>query len=113
VIWDRWVEDVWWITLFGPAYIERWGLETVERLGVARRRLANGGIAIWAAGTPPDPQASGTIAGYPHKRSFYDALGLETFIHEGLEIPEPGARVPTLADHARAVDPPPGFVPDG
>jgi hypothetical protein len=80
---------------------------------VARRRLANGGIAIWAAGTPPDPQASGTIAGYPHKRSFYDALGLETFIHEGLEIPEPGARVPTLADHACAVDPPPGFVPDG
>jgi hypothetical protein len=25
VIWDRWVEDVWWITLFGPAYIERCG----------------------------------------------------------------------------------------
>lgn len=102
VIWDRWIEDVWWITLFGPAYVERWGLDRMERLGVARRRLANGGIAIWSTALPPDPQDSDSIAGYPHKRSFYDVLGVDTFIHESLEIPERGVRVPLLREHARA-----------
>lgn len=102
VIWDRWVEDVWWINLFGRAYVERWGLESVERMGARSRRLANGGVAVWSSDTPPDPQAARTISGYPHKQRFYQALGLATFIHESLEIPQPGARVPTLREHAGA-----------
>lgn len=102
VIWDRWVEDVWWVNLFGPAYLEHWGADVVNRLGVRRQPLANGGIAVWSSRDPVDPQASGSIAGFAHKQPFYDVLGIDTFIHESLHIPEPGERVPALQQHARS-----------
>lgn len=102
VIYDRWVEDVWWLNLYGPAYIERWGVEVVERLGVRRRWLDNGGVAVWSCEGLPDPMVARSITGYPHKKSFYDALGQDTFTRESLEIPEPGIRVPLLHEHERS-----------
>lgn len=101
-IWDRWLEDVWWINLFGPAYVERWGRMAIDRLGVRQVDLPNGGVMIWSAERPPDPSESDTITGYAHKQSFYETLGVDTFIHESLEVPSPGERVPTLLEHQRA-----------
>jgi hypothetical protein len=101
VVWDRWVEDVWWVNLFGPAYVERWGRARLDGLGVWRRDLPNGGIVLASAESPPDPRSADTISGYAHKRPFYEALGVETFVHESVEIPTPGRWVPTLAEQQR------------
>lgn len=99
---DRWVENVWWVNLFGPAYVERWGREVFDRMGVRRKDLDNGGVMVWSAGMPPDPYSADSITGYAHKKSFYEALGTETFVHESLDMPEPGELVPTLFEHRRA-----------
>ena len=102
-IWDRWIEDVWWVNLLGPAYVARWGRAVFENLGVRRRDLDNGGMMVWASEEPPvrDDDMK-LISEYPHKQSFYAELGLETFIHESLEVPEAGQRVPTLEEYAEA-----------
>lgn len=92
---------MWWLNFYGPAYIRRWGRETVERLGVRTVWLANGAAAVWSTELPADPAAGDSITGYPHKARFYETLGKGTFIHETPEIPEPGLRVPTLDEHAQ------------
>lgn len=107
-IWDRWIQDVWWVNFFGPAYVARWGRSAFENLGMRRRELDNGGMMVWASEEPPvHDDDMKLISDYPHKQSFYAELGLETFIHESLEIPEPGQRVPTLEEHADAAPGPP------
>lgn len=105
VIWDRWVEDVWWVNLYGPAYVERWGRAVFDRMGVATRDLAGGGVLVRSAEEPPDPFGSATLSGFPHKQASYAVLGAGTFVHESLEVPERGVLVPTLHEHAEAVRP--------
>jgi hypothetical protein len=101
-IWDRWVEDVWWVNLFGPAYVQRWRRKTFDQLGIRRVDLDNGGLMVWSGDLPADPDEAESVTGFGHKQSFYRVLGMETFIHESLDVPGPGERVPTLYDHREA-----------
>lgn len=97
---DRMVSDVYWINYFGPAFVDRWGLQRLASIGGRHSVRPNGAIAIWATEEPPavDPEAR-RLGDYPFKRPFYDVLGERTFTRESLDVPEPGEVVPTLDEH--------------
>jgi len=99
----RFIQDVYWLNCFGPAYIERWGREQVEKAGVRRRELANGSFLVWATSHPFVFQPEVTrIDQYEWKQSFYTHLGTNVFRHEGFALGDPGEHVPTLDEHFRA-----------
>ena len=45
------LRDVYWLMLFGPSYVERFGAG-LQGLGVRRQETSNGGLVIWAAESP-------------------------------------------------------------
>lgn len=102
-VYDRWLPDVRWINYLGSAYVERFGIERLSRIGVRHEVRPSGAVVIWATEDPPDrDEEVRRITGFPFKKPFYRELGLEAFVHESLEVPEPGRYVPTLEDHQRA-----------
>jgi len=101
---DHHVDGPWWVNLFGPAFVERWG-ELVDELGVDRRRLDNGGVLVMTAERPVavDPSVS-TLLGYAHQRSLADQVGAAVFRHEtgSTDLGPAGASVPTRTEHVAA-----------
>ena len=72
----------------------------LDGLGVRQEALANGGRVIWSTATPFVFDATAdSLTAYEWKRPFYDALGLNTFLHER-GTPGRGVRVPSYAAHA-------------
>ena len=97
---DRMVSDVYWVNYFGPAYVERWGLERLQAMGIRSEVRPTGAVAIWATEMPPPVDPTCRLLGdYPFKASFYEALGRRTFTLESLDLPERGEVVPTLHEH--------------
>jgi len=97
---DRVVSDVYWVNYFGPAFVDRWGIDRFEAIGRRLTRRPSGAVAVWAADAPPgvDPTVE-RLTDYPWKAPFYAALGIDAFTHETTAAPEPGQFVPTLQDH--------------
>lgn len=98
------VDDVWWLNFYGPAFVERWGREAIDRVGHRRVWLPGGGVVVWATPAPFvfDPSVT-RLDGYAWKRPFYEHLGADAFQHEGFVPGEPGRWVPTYDDHRRAM----------
>lgn len=103
---ERAIPGVYWLNYFGPATIEKWNDRSVKELGVRQEATADGGRLIWATESPEVLDSSVTsVTGYAWKRPFYDAIGLDTFIHDGWQDPGPGVRVPTFEEHRLATRP--------
>ena len=103
---ERAISDVYWLNFFGPATVRKWGATRLDGLGVRQETTANGGRLIWATKTPFVHDSTVTaMTSYAWKRPFYEALGLDTFLHEGWQDPGPGVRVPTFEEHRLAVLP--------
>jgi hypothetical protein len=99
---DRMVSDVYWVNYFGPGYVERWGLERLQAIGVRSDVRSTGAVAIWATEMPPMVDSTARrLADYSFKAPFYEALGRRTFTLETLDLPERGEVVPTLDEHRR------------
>ena len=98
------VPDVFWVQVFGPAYVEMWGADRLEAAGVRRRRLAHGGYAVWACEDPPayDDDVD-RPEGYAWKQSVYDAIGPEPFLRSDRGWNDFGAHVPLMTQHAAAL----------
>ncbi len=97
---DRVVSDVYWVNYYGPAFVDRWGLDRFRAVGAHIEERPTSAVALWATDDPPavDPNVR-RLADYPFKQPFYTALGRESFTRESLEMPEPGEHVPTLHKH--------------
>lgn len=95
------VEDVCWLQFFGPSFVEKWGRERFEGLGVWQEWTSNGGVAVMATDTPfvYEPLVD-RIGGYAWKQPFYEALGPDVFRREGMTLREPGEVIPTYYHHA-------------
>lgn len=98
------VDGPWWVNLYGPAFVARWG-DAVDRLGASRQRLANGGIMVMTAPepVPVDPSVT-TLLGYPHQHLLVRHLGPDMFLHGtgSTALPDAGRFVPSRAEHARS-----------
>ena len=96
--------DVFWVQVFGPAFVAKWGEDTLERAGVRRRRLGHGGFVVWASDEPPayDEHAA-TPEAYAWKRAMYDAIGPEPFTRSDRGWNEFGVHVPFMTEHASAI----------
>lgn len=101
---ERALPDLYWLNFFGPAYLERWGSEALDEVGVRQASTANGGRVVWATDTPFvfDPSAQ-RLTDYAWKMAFYERLGMDTILHENWTDPGAGVRVPTYQDHRRFV----------
>lgn len=93
------VADVHWMNFFGPAFVERWGRDRFERVGVRRRWVANGGVVVWATIEPPELEHTSRVDGYAWKHSFYEHLDPNAFVHEGFVQGGPGEHVPSMDEH--------------
>jgi hypothetical protein len=91
------LRDVYWLNVFGPAFVERFG-DRLDSLGVRRDRLSNGGLVVWATPTPFVYDESLSYLDYPWKQPFYQALGREAFVHP---LMGSGGVVPGPDDHRR------------
>ena len=92
------LRDVYWLNVYGPAIVERFG-DRLARLGVRREPTDNGGVVVWAAETPLlYDEAIGSHRDYPWKQAFYEALGADAFVHVGQGST---GLVPAPADHRR------------
>src|SRR3989442_9058687 len=92
--------DVYWLNYLGPGYVQYFG-DRLAALGVRRESTRTGGVLIWATETPFVLESVGSVADYAWKRTFYDALGRETFRSETERQGIQGERVRTLAAHLR------------
>jgi hypothetical protein len=100
---ERGISDVYWLNYFGPATIEKWGRKRLEGLGIRRQSTTGGGLLVWATPSPVGAEEGvAAMSDYPWKGAFYDALGRDTFIHEGWQDPGAGVRVPTFEEHRLA-----------
>ena len=92
--------DIFWLNYFGPSFLAHWGVERVQGLGVQQKPTASGGLVIWSTASPLvfDPTAT-SLTDYGWKQPFYDALGRDTFIHEGWADPGLGVNVPSYEGH--------------
>lgn len=99
------VDGPWWVNLYGPAFVARWGDAVVDQLGTARRRLANGGVLVMTAPdpVPVDPSVT-SLLGHPHQQLLAQQVGADTFLHEtgSNVLPPAGQFVPSRADHVAA-----------
>jgi hypothetical protein len=92
------LRDVYWLNIFGPAFVERFG-DRLETIGIRHERTDNGGIVVWAAETPfLYDESMASHRDYPWKQEFYDALGTDAFVHVGQAST---GLVPGPADHRR------------
>jgi hypothetical protein len=98
------VPDVFWVQVFGPAYVEMWGEDKLLRAGVRRRKLSHGGYVVWATEEPPayDDDVD-RPEGYAWKNSVYDAIGPEPFMRSDRRWNEFGQHVPLMTAHADAL----------
>lgn len=104
---ERVLDGIWWLNLYGPAYVERFGRGAFEHSGVVTRWLDNGGVMVQTTDQPvARDDAITSMIGYPHQQPLVDALGADVFYHETTDEPEPGEQVPTLEDHRRAAGTP-------
>ena len=99
------VPDVYWAQVFGPAFVEMWGEQTLQRAGVARQRLDHGGYLVVASAEPPpfDPQAPSPES-YEWKSSVYDTIGEARFRRLDLGWGKFGEQVPLMTQHAAFLD---------
>lgn len=99
---EREIDHVHWLNYYGPAFVEHWGRDRLEGLGIRQDWTANGGVVVWATKTPfvHDRKIKRTTD-YAFKQPFFERLGVNTFVHEGYEPGAPGQYVPTFADHRR------------
>ncbi len=97
------IEDVYWVQVFGPAYLDRWGESAVDGLRVRQHRLRNGGLVLWATEDPVYDDAVSVPEGYDWKQPVYDALGPERFARADQPWGEYGERVPFMTEHASRV----------
>lgn len=98
------VPDVFWVQVFGPAYVQMWGEDKLLRAGARRRRLSHGGYVVWATEEPPayDDDVD-RPEGYAWKSSVYDAIGPEPFMRSDRGWNDFGQHVPLMTDHAEAL----------
>jgi hypothetical protein len=97
------IEDVYWVQIFGPAYIDRWGENALDGVGARQHRLRNGGLVLWATENPVYDDAVSVPEGYDWKQPVYDALGPERFARSDQPWGEYGERVPFMTEHAAHV----------
>ncbi len=93
------VADVHWMNFFGPAFVDRWGRERFDHVGVRRHWVSNGGVVVWATAEPPELEQTSRVDGYGWKRSFYEHLDPNAFVHEGFTQGGPGEHVPSMDEH--------------
>jgi hypothetical protein len=92
------LRDVYWLNIYGPAIVERFG-DRLDGLGVRREPTDNGGLVVWAAETPfLYDESVASHRDYPWKQAFYEALGADAFVHVGQGST---GLVPGPADHRR------------
>jgi hypothetical protein len=100
---ERAIRDVYWLNYFGPATVEMWGEHRLDAIGGRQERTSSGGHLAWATETPFVHDVGATKStDYAWKQPFYDAIGLDTFLHEQWQDPGAGQRVPTLEKHRQA-----------
>lgn len=99
---ERELDHIHWLNYFGPSFVQHWGRDRLEGLGIRQDWTANGGVVIWATETPfvHDRKVKRTT-NYAFKQPFFERVGANTFVHEGYEPGAPGQYVPTFADHRR------------
>ncbi len=92
------LRDVYWINVYGPAIVERFG-SRLDGLGVRQDRLGNGGMVIWVAESPflHDEQIA-SHRDYPWKQAFYEALSPDAYLHPDRQT---DGGVPNWDDHRR------------
>ncbi len=103
------VEDVGWLNYFGPAFVARWTRAAFDQVGVRREWTENGGVVVWSCPRPPEYESVDSIGAYEWKRTFYDALDSDAFVHEGFELGAVGERVPTFDEHRAHLRPAEGL----
>ena len=115
---ERELDDVHWLNYFGPSFVEHWGRDRLEGLGVRQDWTANGGVVIWATETPYVRNTRiRRSTDYAFKQPFFERLGIDTFVHEDHHPGADGQHVPTFDAHRRhaagasPVAPPPGPGP--
>ncbi|WP_457206139.1 hypothetical protein [Nocardioides sp. P5_C9_2] len=96
--------DVFWVQVFGPAFVEMWGERALESAGVRRRVLGHGGYVVWATQDPPayDDHVDAP-EGYAWKGSVYDVIGPEPFLRADRCWNDFGEHVPLMTQHAAAL----------
>lgn len=94
------IPDVYWLNYFGPATVAKWGADRLTGVGIRQQATPWGGRLVWATNTPfvHDPDATSMTA-CSWKQPFYEALGVDTFLHENWRDPGPGVCVPTFDEH--------------
>lgn len=93
--------DVFWVQVFGPAFVSHWGEDRLVAAGSRRRRLRNGGYAVWAIDVPPEHDAAvESPEDYGWKASLYDTIGPEPFLRHDQGWNEFGQHVPLMTQHA-------------
>ncbi len=101
---ERHVPDVFWVQVFGPAYVAKWGEHRVVQAGVRRERLSNGGYVVWACDEPPPFQDDATQPqDYAWKSSLYDAIGRRPFAASSPGWSLFGEQVPFMTEHRDAL----------
>lgn len=99
---ERALPDVFWLNFFGPSFVERFGRDRFDGLGVRQQPAANGGIVAWSTETPFVYDGSAQrLTDYTWKRPFYEQLGWDSILHEDWNDPGSGVRVPTYHEHRR------------
>lgn len=96
------VPDVYWVQVYGPAYLARWGEGVLEGVGVDRRRLRNGGVVVRATEAPIFHPRAAAPEDHAWKQRVYEAVGPERFAREDQPWGDYGQRVPLLKEHAEA-----------
>lgn len=97
------VPDVFWVQVYGPAYLNRWGADALDGVGVRQHRLTNGGLVVWTTDTPrfePEATAPEQVS---WKSDLYTAVGPERFARDDQPWGGFGERVPLMTEHAAAV----------
>lgn len=92
------LRDVYWLNVFGPAFVERFG-NRLDSLGVRRDPTHNGGLVVWATDTPfLYDETLDSHRDYPWKQSFCNAVGPDAFVWLGQTSV---GLVPSPAHHRR------------
>ncbi|WP_153505303.1 hypothetical protein [Cumulibacter manganitolerans] len=92
--------DVFWVQVFGPAFVARWGADRLERAGARRRVLSHGGYVVWATEEPPPfDEGAATPEAYAWKHSVYEAIGAQPFLRADRGWNGFGEHVPLMTEH--------------
>ena len=103
---DMELPDIYWLNYFGPGYVDFWGEEKIAALKKAYpvTEDTHRGILVDATGEPVFADDAITrITAYDFKKSMYEILGYNTFMHETHQPGDRGENVPTLEYHRQYV----------